>query len=1110
MNQNKAELLYMQLESDRDIQNLIAQGDSRYLLFNVHEPVGNFPRYSSGLDRKLTSIALSYLSVGCSFAENNDLNNLVEPLEKGATILENVYSPTENKTEFSSYFVLASALAFYAANHYSKSFIVLKHNESVTLISKLISLFLKRDYNKLSIEITSILFSENNNGSNLVQFDEDVANNIVYTYILAKGLSCLLEFIYSGNDMWLDRAKDYLSDLIDLLSIDEEPSMWWVIRLLIIIINGFANNSLWKTVHPLMGTNQISRNYILSLAFQKSPIVELFHSQKIALEKILNPLGAVVCLPTSSGKTRIAEIAILQSLICDPHCIILYLAPFRSLAFEIEDSLSKIFKPLGIEVSHLYGGTQFSKIDELMIEESSILIATPEKAKAMLRSNSEIKDRLKLLIIDEGHLLGAEERYVTSEMLIDELRLHTTNNQGKTLLLSAVLPNSREIAKWITTNEENVVESNWRPSTQRFGLLEYNGSNVNLNWKGDIESFNRNFIQLFKVQRPRSEYVFPKDKKQAVAATAIKLSLSGSVLVFVARKNMVLSQAKEILLVLGDITEEHTWSNPDEWRTFQLACEEAYGQDSNLFIYAKYGVICHHSGIINEVKLSIERLIRNSNPRIIVSTSTLGQGVNIGISSVIVANVWIGRNKVKKNDFWNIAGRAGRSFVDREGKILFAVDSSQGIWRAKRDRDLARGYFESGNQQPAISGLLYIIRYIYRVAREANIDFDLLLQLISENDLSHFNETSISTIQMLFDLIDDTLLSLNQEFDCNPDEESFWIDEYFRKSLAFIQRERFEMNENDIISFLKVRNKGVLKLAGERSNWTGLISSSIPLRSGIFIKNEVPRILTLLSQYLASAKEIEDLITLLRNIEQLVSTFPSKQFQEKVEVSEVVRDLWIRGKPLNLISDKELLNDCSQYFSFTLPWAINAIARILNTLEFEEEAKVFEELAVLVQIGLPNLLAAKIYMAGIQSRAVATELSSNLEPEMLELSVNRLRKKLIEIAQTLTLTGQAKEWIEVLIKSDLNIQYTEKMVPFIFTEKLHVKNNVLSVKEYDGIYYLCSPDYEDKIQVEVTEDLPFDKFSEDQGVCFEFSESNQWEMKVRNPLKVNQFDLLSE
>lgn len=73
--------------------------------------------------------------------------------------------------------------------------------------------------------------------------------------------------------------------------------------------------------------------------------------------------GGVVNLRTSAGKTRVAELAILQTLGTHPAAKVLYLAPFRSLAFELERTFAKTLAPLGYVVSHLYGGLRFSAAD---------------------------------------------------------------------------------------------------------------------------------------------------------------------------------------------------------------------------------------------------------------------------------------------------------------------------------------------------------------------------------------------------------------------------------------------------------------------------------------------------------------------------------------------------------------------------------------------------------------------------------------------------------------------------------------------------------------------------------------------------------------------------
>src|SRR5690606_24235063 len=119
-----------------------------------------------------------------------------------------------------------------------------------------------------------------------------------------------------------------------------------------------------------------------------------------------------------AGKTRVAELAILQTLMADPTARVFYLAPFRSLATEVEHALGATFGWLGYRVSHLYGGSRVSSVDTELAAESSITIATPEKARALFRANQELFTSVKLVIVDEGHLIGPSERYVRNEVFI--------------------------------------------------------------------------------------------------------------------------------------------------------------------------------------------------------------------------------------------------------------------------------------------------------------------------------------------------------------------------------------------------------------------------------------------------------------------------------------------------------------------------------------------------------------------------------------------------------------------------------------------------------------------------------------------------------------------
>ena len=188
-------------------------------------------------------------------------------------------------------------------------------------------------------------------------------------------------------------------------------------------------------------------------------------------------------------------------------------SPFRSLAFEIEQSLSNTFNPLGIIVSQLYGGSIANVTDFELIDQSRIIIATPEKAKALIRFGSGLEKNIELIVIDEGHLLGEEERHIRNEMFLTHMKEFASRNKIRIILLSAVLPNAEDLAQWITGDKDSVVKSEWKPSLERLGFLLWNGNRVRLEWKGDDRIFNPNFINEQAPLGFSNRKLFPHNKR---------------------------------------------------------------------------------------------------------------------------------------------------------------------------------------------------------------------------------------------------------------------------------------------------------------------------------------------------------------------------------------------------------------------------------------------------------------------------------------------------------------------------------------------------------------------------------------------------------------------
>jgi replicative superfamily II helicase len=1108
------------LESDSFIQNMIAQANSRYILFNTQEGRENFPPYTIQ-DENLNLLALYYLELGCCYAENQDMESARGPLEKGSSILEFVHGANTNKTEFSSYYSLIASLGYYVSFQYSKAFILVQKTKTDTAIGNIVALFLQRNFQLLQTEIEQILVDPTNTDDFIDEFDDENSGaDKVYVITIARALNNLVRYLQTGFPELLANAKENLKLLKEIAEVRQEPGMWWVVRLLILLAEGFDLSALWPALSLHFDTSlDVINKYIKSLVYlPPRGIHELFITQRKSLEKVLNneSLGAIVTIPTSSGKTRIAEIAIVNSFIKNPTGKVLYIAPFRSLAFEIENTLERVLSTVGISLSHLYGGGLYSTLDEKIIEESNVFIATPEKAKAILRGNRDLAVALKLIIIDEGHLLGANKRLIVNEMFYEELRFFAEKHNARFLLLSAVLPNAEDLSKWLTKSHQTIYKDNWRPSDERLGVLEWNGKSVNLNWTSTDQerpSFNSRFVvseQLPLQKGQRKQRVFPSNKNEAVAATAFKLRTFGTVLIFVGLQTSVFGMAEAYIKCLGNDPDDFNWQNKLDWRSYELACIETYGDKNNWLLYARKGILCHHGSLNADVRLPLERLMRNDKPLVIISTSTLGQGVNLGVSTVIFSTLYQSGDLLTSRDFWNIAGRAGRAFIDHESKVLVALDKSDtSTYKARRktlyEQKNIRNYFDKAKIDIATSGILTMIRSLEIVANDGDIEFERLLQLITENNIQEVGKRA-EEIDDALDWIDDTLLSLHELHNRSENEDYDWIDSFFRNSLAFIQlRSQPTLNEENLLAFFKARVVGIVaKVGNDRSKWKSIVRSGIPLNSDLFIESQLKRIVTLVESYNDSDEEVNNKIKLVRGTMKLVREAPLFKEDAKLLQDEnllITLDRWIHGQPYEKVLEWENAEESiAKLFTYKIPWIFNAISKKLRLKNLEDEAEVIEEMAMLIEIGLPNLKAVKIYQAGIRSRISAFELSTFFDDEAWDKSIRDYKMEILNEKNKLQkkVSVYCSEWIDLM--SELS---TRKMSQIEKIPNFTISNNTMKgitvARNINGLQYLCSIDLTSMLQIDA-EDVDFSALNNIQGVFFHFDDSlKAWKLVVDNP-----------
>ncbi|WP_027364608.1 DEAD/DEAH box helicase [Desulfotruncus alcoholivorax] len=1083
------------------IKNLIAQADARRILQEVKETAENYPNFDPSLTEKATHIAYVLLSCGCSMVENEDgeTNEGLLALEKAGKILSDTFSfnPNEDKKN-KNYNLLIAGMALYAAKQYSRAFIVLKDIDTDFNVGQIIISFIKKDFASLMNVTSNVFFSSAPAQSELRSFDEWVISHEV-----ARCFFIIIDFIHTGNEENFILTNDILEKLLYLSSEDNLTLYWLIIRLLRIILSTFQNSSLWSVLPPLFPARHITEKYIRLLSNFKSPVTEMWPSQTASLPLAVGDNnGAVINLRTSGGKTRVAEIAILKTLSTHIMSKVLYLAPFRSLAFEIEQSLNKTFFPLGITVSQLYGGSTANVTDFELISQSQIIIATPEKAKALIRCGSGIEAEIKLIVIDEGHLLGAEERHIRNEMFLTHIKEFASRNEIRVLLLSAVLPNADDLAQWVADDSASVAKSEWKPSLERLGLLLWDGNRVRLEWKSDGEPFNPNFIQKKPLGFGRRRNHFPNNKNEAIAATAVRLAQSGTVMIYSARANSINGLAESVLLALGEHSEDYPWDN-SLWAVFQSLCSEELNDDNIVLMAARKGVICHSNRLPTLVRIAIERLMRSKPPLVIIASSTLGQGINVGISTVIVATPYYSSNPISNRDFWNICGRAGRAFADTEGKILYTIDTTRKQWQVNNDKRLAQYYFDNQRMEGVESGLLAALRAILKVARKTNTDFNLLVEVIandfSEPDIS--NEFS-NWLDGLFDYLDDELLAMHEDF-CADDTNIDWVDNVFRKSLALIQAE--VENEELYLRLLRARTIALLNRVKNKADRKKLVASGIPLSVSKSILENIEFFRTLAISFTQELAEGSDRIDLLDSIIRELEIWSNENASGLMEsvpaqssLDNIRRD-WISGISLSTIINSEQNADTisKDYYGFTLPWVIHAISQMFDPEVEKGIVQTYSTLAMFVELGLPDETAASIYMAGVRSRSAALELSAL--DAFQNKTVAEIKQILLDLSsQETNFSDKSRVWINLL--SEFYKAQKPKTISFpAFTWKKDGLPQKLYPREKNGEYFLTSSDGYFQEKVNSNGDLPFAKVANISGLFFELNHG-VWQLKSYNPL----------
>lgn len=195
---------------------------------------------------------------------------------------------------------------------------------------------------------------------------------------------------------------------------------------------------------------------------KKEGIVSFRPSQQKALDAgLLNGKSLLICTPTASGKTLIAEMAAMKTIL-EGKGKAIYIVPLLALASEKNREFKRKY-------GHLCKITQTSSdldTTDPYLAEYDLIICTAEKLDSLIRHHAPWISFVRLVIIDEIHLLNDVDRGPTLEILITILKKLLKNVQ--LLGLSATIGNPQELSQWL---EADLVVDTWRPVPLKRGTI---------------------------------------------------------------------------------------------------------------------------------------------------------------------------------------------------------------------------------------------------------------------------------------------------------------------------------------------------------------------------------------------------------------------------------------------------------------------------------------------------------------------------------------------------------------------------------------------------------------------------------------------------------------
>ncbi|NHE59939.1 DEAD/DEAH box helicase [Cyclobacterium plantarum] len=803
----------------------------------------------------------------------------------------------------------------------------------------------------------------------------------------------LQSFLSDGEDEQLKALEREINNQISLEENNAESYHSCILALA--ILKKFQRDNIWFDLLKYKDDREHWKPFVRYCIKRSVPFWSFFPSQKRALTSgVLSEQTISLQMPTSAGKTAISELVIYNSWKINPEHRTLYLAPFRSLAAELNQSMGTHLRRLGISTKSIYGGHLPSTDERGAIESVSLLVSTPEKMLAVEDALPEILDTFDTIICDEGHLLDDEQRGLSYELLLSRLKSHDKPGR-RFVFISAIIPNISTINSWLGGSDETVIESDYRPTQLEYGFLEKaTKGNYNL-IVNPLSSYPQRY-DLFKYLVSDSlKYKKEEELKSTTAiksvsvATALRALPSGAVALFTTEKRGHRGVEDLCEEIIRQVNEHILVNNPLNYADAMLSTNlqeyfsEVFGQDYLLTRLVQVGALFHHGDLPQDVREVVENALRDEKIKLVVCNTTLAEGVNLPIRTMVLHSTQrYDGNALKEmsvRSLKNLVGRAGRAGKETKGLIIVPH---------ARDKDIVKQLIlDKGVEE--VYGMLYnLVSDITGVLSRKGIKLtNEILDAQNEEFLQWLDSIDISLIDLLSEDID-------------PEDLEQAVGNMLSNTLSYhqatedekkTQEQIFQLRANKIRSYIEEGTFAEIRLSGTSLRSFKSITEIFDFENEVWTKEfnsplDEDWINYLIIDGLLSSKEFQNAL-------QQFNAWTMKEGNElsNEDVLKALR-LWMEGNWYSQIAHDfntevykiiRLINNLLAYNLQSLASSVIRI-KIAKDKEYVPDSLIFNW-PLFLQYGIDSNMKLFLYELGLTDRVAVLHLSKTLQNMVIEV-----------------------------------------------------------------------------------------------------------------------------